>query len=411
MPNNDDLDLGLTPQNSLPFLVRAQGKLQQFFESLKSWWQGLSRTQKIGVGLGASFALLILLGGIIVWLFKKGQEQNLYLTTPPTPIPQISLSLSEPTEPKDHENPINGVLMTKSDYEEALSRKPLLVMVDNLVPARPQVGLNEADLVYEALVEGGITRFLPLFWQNAPQKVGPVRSIRAYFLDWIAEWDDPLFMHIGGAGGPDVNPKANALQMIQQNAMKSVGISVGGNHWREPGKVAPHNAYSSILDLWEKAKNINWVGSAKFDSWKFKEEEKRENRPENGAVKFSWNGWGQGAYSVNWVYEPKDNVYLREQGGQKQIDEATGEQLNAKNVILQFSLQTLANDAKAHILYETVGEGRALIFRDGKVVDGTWEKASRTARTKFFDADGNEIKLNRGRIWIEVVPDGSEVEY
>lgn len=411
MPNNDDLDLGLTPAESLPLTVRVKTKLNKALQDLKLWWQGLSKGQKIGVGLGVGFAAVIILGGSLVWVLKRGQSRSPYETAPPTPIPAISLELSQPTEPKDHENPINGVMMTKSEFEEALTRKPLLVMMDNLVDARPQTGLNQADLVYEALVEGGITRFMPLYWQSAPQKVGPVRSMRAYFLDWIAEWGDPLFMHIGGAGGPETNSKANALAMIQQYGMKSVGISVGGNFWREPGKVAPHNAYSSTVDLWEKAKNINWIGPAKFESFKFKDDEKKENRPESGEVKFSWNGWGQSAYSVTWTYESKDNLYFRKQGGQTQTDDETGEQLNARNVILQFSLQTLANDARGHILYETVGSGRALIFRDGKVIEGTWEKTSRTARTKFYDENGSEVELNRGRIWIEVVPTGSEISY
>lgn len=400
---NDEIDLGEVVRLSL------FSKLKIKF--LNFWADGKKRKQYfLGIGLGL-LGLGLIAGG--VWISgQRKKTVDIYETKAPTRAPTLPITPIPPEEPKDYESPLDGVRITKGEYEDLLKRKPLAVMVDNLIPARPQAGLNEADLIYEALAEGGISRFLPIFLHQAPEKVGPVRSIRAYFLDWIAEYDDPLLMHIGGAGGPNVNPLANALATIQKYGMKSVGISVGGNFWRVSERFAPHNAYTSIKMLWEKTEKMGdgWVGPWHFPVWQFKEDETLENRPAEGAVSFNWNGWGKNAYSVRWIYEPSSNRYLREQGGQVALDES-GKQLGAKNIILQFSLQTLANDEKAHILYETVGLGRALIFRDGKTIEGKWEKNSRIERTRFLDAQGNEVKFNRGQTWIEVLPTGSEIEY
>ena len=105
------------------------------------------------------------------------------------------------------------------------------------------------------------------------------------------------------------------------------------------------------------------------------------------------------------------NKYLRENGGKSHTDLTTGEQLSAKNVVILFAKEKTSVDRNKHILYTTIGEGDALIFQNGNVIEGTWEKESREERTKFFDEDGGEIAFVRGPIWFEVLPKGNEVAY
>lgn len=105
-----------------------------------------------------------------------------------------------------------------------------------------------------------------------------------------------------------------------------------------------------------------------------------------------------------WEYDKEQNVYKRSQGGQPHLDAATGKQLTAKNVIIVFMRETQLFDKKAHLLYETVGGGKSMVFLDGKVVEGEWLRPDIESRTKFFDSEGEEVAFNRGLIWLEVLP-------
>ena len=378
--------------------------------SAYTWWQGLNKKQQIGLGISL---IVLIVSGVIIAARGSGGFPSLIGKK------GIDVEVNEPSEPKDREALLDGVLITQSQYDELSKRKPLAVMVDNHVNARPAAGLNKADLVYEALVEGGITRFIGVFWRQTPESVGPVRSIRSYHLDWIAELNDAFFMHIGGAVSS--NPAANALAKIQQYGMKSLGISGRNTFWRINEKQAPHNAYTSTKNLWEEAEKIGWGTEGTLTTWKFKADKPAESadkpadtsveQVEEKTIKINWSSWGETPFSVVWAYDAEKNIYLREQAKAKAIDEITKEQLFAKNVVLQYCLQTLTNDGTARILYETIGKDKAQIFLDGKVIEGTWEKKDIVDRTRFFDSNNNEVEFNRGTTWIEVVPVGSEIEY
>lgn len=388
---------------------RLKIKLADFRNRLLGKWNSLDSKQKLMTGAAGAGIFVGTLIGIVI-IAKKGGGLPSFFSGKKG----IEINVSQPEEPRDRMALLDGVLITKSQYDELSNRRPLAVVVDNHLDARPLAGLDKADLVYEALVEGGITRFLAFFWRQTPESVGPVRSIRSYYLDWIAELNDALFMHIGGAVSS--NPLANALGIIQQHGMKSLGISGRNTFWRVNEKQAPHNAYSSTKKLWEEAERIGWQPEGTLTSWKFKSDPPKADRPKTDEsqqqkIKINWNGWGETTFSVTWVYDAQKNVYLREQGGGKAVDEITNEQLFAKNVILQYSLQTLANDGTARILYQTIGTDKALIFLDGKVIEGTWKKNNRLDRTRFYDSEGNEIEFNRGTTWVGVIPIGSEVEY
>jgi len=114
---------------------------------------------------------------------------------------------------------------------------------------------------------------------------------------------------------------------------------------------------------------------------------------------------------VAWEYNREENVYKRFNGGQEHIDFLTSQPLTAKAVVVQFAKETTGVDEHKHLLYKTTGEGEALIFQDGKAVQATWEKPSRTSRTIFSDKSGREIRFNRGQIWVEVVPAGNKITY
>jgi hypothetical protein len=386
-----------------------------FFKNLRGRFNSLPRNKKITVAAGGGLLLLLLLTtlGYAIYSYLKWNRDagfsNSYRSTR-----DIAVAVGEP---RDFESPINGILYTRTQGEIFDQRRPLAIMINNHVDARPvQTGLPEADIVYEAVAEGGITRFLAVYQANDVEKLGPVRSVRVYYLDWASEFH-AWVAHWGGACTP--GSPANAYDYMAQNGIANLDAMWLGEcatcaYWRETNLPVAweHNGFTATQKLYQESaeKWPEWAKKVPFDRWLFKEDVKEADRPTMGS--FTFNFWQLPEYEVTWTYEPTENVYLRSQGGQPHKDAVTGQQLAAKNVIVQFTDERSANDGTVHLLYQTVGGGSAKIFLDGKVIDATWKKTDRELRTRYYDAtSGEEIKFNRGQIWVEIVPTGNEITY
>ncbi len=402
----------------------------KFFKNLTELFNSLSKRKKITVVAGGVLVLLIVLTTIgyatysyLKWNSSSGAPKS-YRSTKDVTV--------EVGEPKDVESPINGILYTKSQAEIFMNRRPLAIMINNHTDARPQFGLTEADLIYEAVAEGGITRFLALFHAHDSDKVGPVRSARIYYEDWAAEFN-AWFAHWGGAYMDDndlarqddptfqftCNPDADAYAKINRIGLPSLDQMWLGSsaYWRDEssGKALEHTGFTSTQKLLNEAPNrypeTGWQNFEPFQTWLFKDDLKEADRPGAGAFEiYFWEDYPD--YDVRWEYDPATNEYVRYQGGEKQIDAANNQEIRAKNVIVQFTDQGFFGDKKGHLKYETIGVGQAKVFLDGKVIDAKWQKPTIRARTRYFDAaTGEEIKFNRGQIWIEIVPTGNEIIY
>ena len=335
----------------------------------------------------------------------------------------------DPNEPKTEVCPINGEYLTKTQKEKWDKRRPLGVMIENHKEARPQSGLTSADVVYEAVAEGGITRFLALFYCKDAPYIGPVRSARIYFIKLLQEYGDyPLYAHVGGANTPG---PADALGEIRDLGWGSYNdlnqFSVPFPYfWRDyerlPGRVTEHTVYSSIAKLWQYAAskreltNVDKDGKAwdkNFTSLKFKDDADKSKRGTTNKISFKfWDSFGAD-YSVVWNYDAEANVYKRDNGGEPHLDKNTGKQLAAKNVIVVFAKESSANDGYegGHILYKVVGSGDGLIFQNGEAVKISWQKGDEESQMKFYDRSGKEAELVRGIDWIEILPIGNEVSY
>lgn len=309
--------------------------------------------------------------------------------------------LSQPKEPKTEESPLNGLLFTKKEMNELTKRRPVAVMINNHSEARPQSGLNSADIVYETNAEGGITRYLGIFWSNAPEKVGPVRSLRQYYLEWLSEYD-PLLIRDGCAESSD--PKANACGNVKAYGIKDIA-TIGSWRWNDGRRYAPHNEYNSINNAWEYAKEQNWDSLPKIDGYEFKNDAKSDERGKKTIVKtvFHMRLNNSGKYDAIWTYDPDTNSYLRKIGGVIDADQETSSQVSAKNVVIQKVRMNPASDGTARLVVDTIGQGEAVFLIDGKVINGKWKKDSRKDRTKFFNSSGEPMKFNRGRIWIAAI--------
>jgi len=266
-----------------------------------------------------------------------------------------------------------------------------------------------ADLVYEIVAEGGITRFLAFYLTNTPEKIGPVRSTREYYLVLVKELSDAMVMHIG------YSPQA--LVAIDTWPVRSLfrgGCeSYPGCSWRDnPRNVAyEHTAYVSGVKLRELGVKLGWEGKGDIRLYKFKDDANKY-ADKLAATKISIDFWTKGAYSSIFDYNPQNNTYLKSTGYDSSDtpiphkDQETNEQVEVKNLIVQFvSELSIAGDDKGRLDYQLVGSGKALVFIDGKVVESTWSKSDRDDRTLFYDTNGEEIEFNRGKFWIAIVPD------
>lgn len=327
---------------------------------------------------------------------------------------------SEDNAVKEFENPINGVMYSREKYESFKDRRPLAVMVNNHILARPQSGINSADIVFEAVAEGGITRLMPIFYANDAKKVGSVRSARVHYIDLAAEFY-AWYAHWGGAYAPtksdgtkdytETNPKADAYQHINDVSLASLDqMWLGASaYYKEnnPNIPTEHQGFSSTQALWREGPNKypeeGWTKFVKFRTWKFKNDANPSDRGYITDIKF--NFWDDPNFEVIWKYDKNTNSYTRYQGGVKIIDALDNKDTIAKDVIVQFTKETSAEDKKNHLLYDIVGSGTAKVFMDGKVINTTWSKKAIRERTLYFDESGNEISFNRGQIWVEIVPD------
>ena len=372
--------------------------------------------KKIAKIIAGALALYILSAGLSYMVFNRILAKPINFNTPFGSLSDLTSGDEEGT--KDRSCPLNGAMYTKNREETWTKRRPLGVMIENHTDARPVIGLSRADVIYEAVAEGGITRFLAVFLCQDAGDIAPVRSARTYFLDWVSEYD-ALYAHVGGANTPG---PANALGQIRDYGimdMDQFGLGFP-TYWRGTDKLAPHNAHSTTKKLWEAAEERKFGvedengkrWDDKFVQWKFKDDASLESRGSQGDITVPF--WDQYSdYTVTWKYDRDANVFRRFHGQETQTDPLTKEHLSAKNVIVQFQTEKKANDGypDGHLLYGTVGSGKALIFQDGKATEGKWVKDSRTARTKFLDAKGKEVELVRGLVWIETIPVGSDVSY
>lgn len=350
----------------------------------------------------------------------------------------------DPGEPKDQECPINGAKFTKTERKAWEEKRPVVAMLENHTDARPQSGLSRADVVYEAVAEGGITRFMGVWYCGAQAedgKIAPVRSARMYFVNLAQEYNTPIYVHVGGGncsrdegtGECTSHKKAWALEELAKigwrrrggNDFDTLGDIGAPVLMRDQNRLGPqrqlaveHTMVGFLGNIWKEAAkrgftNKNEQGSEwrdDFDQWSFTDDAKEGDR--GGVAKISFEFWDDYSdFLVEWQYDTGSNSYKRVNGGEAEVDLETNQQLTAKNVIVQFVKEEGPLDGHKHMYYEVVGKGKMLVFNNGQITEGAWEKVSPESRTKFKDSKGKDIKLVGGQTWIELVPAGQQVSY
>ena len=382
------------------------------------------------------FVLFFLVSGYVSYTYFTNASGNLLQVDNKTPTKAVD---PDELEPKTQECPINGQMMTKKQHDAWVTRRPMGVAIENSKDARPQSGLTSADVVYEAVAEGGITRFLAIYYCKDAPFIGPVRSARVHFMKELREYGSyPLYAHVGGAncdqetGSSCANgAKADSLGLIRKlgwdgyNDLNQFGVPFP-YFWRDYERLSnvatEHTVYTSAAKLWDYAKTkrkltnvdedgVSWDKT--FTSWKFQDDAQSSDRGVVAKIELGfWNSFAS-EMGVIWNYNSQTNQYLRMSGGAPHMDKNNGKQIAAKNVIIVFAKESPANDGYegGHILYQLTGTGDALIFQNGRAIKGSWSKKDEETRTQFYDEKDKEVSIVRGQVFVEILPVGNKVTY
>ncbi|GGM30656.1 putative lipoprotein YerB [Paraliobacillus quinghaiensis] len=282
-------------------------------------------------------------------------------------------------EPKGPTSTTTGLPIDEDDTES----NSFAVMVENSPNARPHTGLANADIVYEMEVEGNVTRFLAIFNDDIPDKIGPVRSSRHYYLPVVESWNVP-YIHYGGS--------PQAYDRLKSLSVPSIDGMTNGTYFRrDSSRYAPHNAYLHTNQLRDfEMEPIN--GKFKFN----KETDYSDASPAK-ALNITYNNFTH----ITYDYVSEENIYQRSLEGAAHVDRETGDQIEVSNVVVMYAAhQAIPGDSSGRIDITLTTQGEAVYFSNGEVVEGTWKYEDNKIR---YYVEDEIISLTPGKTWIQVV--------
>jgi hypothetical protein len=320
-------------------------------------------------------------------------------TTPSTALPTTSTAPSTTTTVASTTTvsvaryALTGLPVTNS---AALNRPALVVKIDNHPDAVPQAGINQADVVYEEIVEG-ITRFFTVFQSADSTPVGPIRSARTTDVNIVAGLSKPLFSWSGG--------NATVVRQIAAANLTDVGQSTAnapGGYFRDNSRKSPHNLYADTVKLFSLAPPGQGPPAPLFTF-------RADGAPSplgdpTGGVKLT-----MASTKAQYVWDPVTKTWKRDQYGKPHVDEA-GTQVAPANVIVEFVSYVGVPGVGESQQAVTVGQGDAWIFTDGKVVKGKWVRPAPAKPAIYTDANGTQVQLTPGRTWIALAGAGDAAE-
>lgn len=334
---------------------------------------------------------------------EKNEEEAQPVLVEETVIPEPATTQEVTAEPEKTEEPKETVKPIEDDYTiPKTGIRPFAVMIDNEgTRVLPQGGLNQAQIVYEVIVEGGLTRLMPVFWGTEPEMIGPVRSARDYFLDYSMEYD-AIYVHYGGSpqAGRDIPKfKINEIDGLYLGPDVFWDLTNDRKNWQD--------SYTSMekLKAYALKKKFNETAAVEF--------------PFTYNLTNATPGTGKSATSVTlkypsmtskYEYDSSTGLYKRFRYGKEHMERVSGKQLEAKNIIVQFVPNyDIKGDTAGRQEMNTIGSGKGYYITNGIAINLKWSKESRRAQTKYSDEAGNPIMLNRGQTWIQIMPVNAKV--
>lgn len=352
----------------------------------------------------------------------KSNEPETVVEEETAPTPEVVEEPTPTTEPEgfaviEEREVVDGKMQSyltgEWKEESVVTRRPIAVMIPNNAPAMPQYGISKASIIYEAPVEGRITRLMAVFEDfDDLDRIGPVRSSRDYFI-YVAMGYEAIYCNWGLA-------RPYVEELINRDTVQNISAAVEGiynpaheafDRVSRPGYATEFTGYLFIDGMKEAAERLSYdwdYDDAYVPPFTFAAEEVRaEDNYEDAesAVKImpggtEGNQGGYGAYTPYFEYHEDDGLYYRYQDGKEQTDEIDGSQLAVSNVVFQYCHGEVRDDHD-YLAFGVHGEGDAIVFTGGKVIKGTWKRYDGDATpAKFYDENGEEIIFNQGKTWI-----------
>lgn len=364
------------------------GQPQKPHRSLKAWLKSRTKKQWVVIILVA----LLLVGGLGAGAYA------LFFKSTAAPVVK---TIKKKTPVVTKKPTTVASTLTGLQVAPEVNKRPITaVMIENSLDARPQSGIDQAGVVFEAVAEGGITRFCNLFQDTEPAYIGPVRSVRPYYIQWAVGFDAAI-AHVGGSG--------EALQDMKDWNVKDLDQFSNGNYFqRIASRAAPHNVYTSMSQLRE-IENRKGYGVPNFTPLARKKEQPSKT-PNATSIDVDISG---PYFNSHYDYDAATNSYKRSQAGQPhmQVDQTGAQtQIAPKVVVALVMSQGIASDG-THTAYGALGTGQAYIFQDGTATQVTWKKSTRQENFTFTDNTGKAVQLNPGQTWFVAVGDASRVTY
>ena len=271
----------------------------------------------------------------------------------------------------------------------------MAVKVDNYPTARPQSGLDKADVVFEQPVEGGITRYVAVFQCNEASLIGPVRSARSIDIGILGQLGHPLLVHVGG-----IDP---VLRSIDASPLVNVDLGQNGSLViHQPGRVAPYSTYTSTALVYGRHPDMTTPPQPLFTY---------SNKAPSGSAVSTVSINYSSTSNVTWRYNPSDHAFERFYNGTTPDRLGNGVQNSASNIVVQFVhiiygpwVENSQGGLEVRADLYPAASGDAVVYRDGVAVSGSWHRSDLGSATQFDDRSGNRIPLRPGRTWVEIVP-------
>lgn len=311
----------------------------------------------------------------------------------PEPTPTVEATPT-PTPPQGFPCSLTGALV---ENEADLKLRPIAVMIDNEINARPQSGLNYADIVYEMPVEGNITRYMAIYHHTNTDKIGPVRSARPYFIDKAMEFN-AVYVHCGGS-----NQALRDLVTLKVDTLNDLKGSPC--FWRAKDRKMPHNLYTNTKLMREVIESNKLNNKTAPEYFKFSDQFLDLEGKKSSGISFVYSK----KYIVGYEYDEKNKIYYRTINGTRLKDKDSGVDISTTNIIVERTTARVLDDA-GRLDVKNLGKNRGYYLSAGKLVEIEWSKADRRARTIYKDLKGNEITLNKGVTWIQVVTDSTRID-
>ena len=309
--------------------------------------------------------------------------------------------------------PFTDINTTKTEkkkltiYDEDSNKRPIAVMIDNNVGYSSQVGLQDAFVTYEAIVEGGLTRMMAIFKDTNTSLIGPVRSSRHYFLDYALEYDS-LYAHYGWSTFAE-----NDIKSLRVNNIN--GLYVDSAYWRDRKIAAPHNVFTNIETLYKSTENLGYqtttdewealpITSDNVDLTKIKNKTCTDTDCDTGLVQANKVTIPySNSQTRSYAYDSERKVYLRYMNHNAHIDRDSKEQYHYKNIII-IKVKNKTLDSYGRQDLDTTGTKEAYYITNGYAIPITAKKDSRSGKTIYNYMDGSEVKLNDGNTFIQIEP-------